>query len=315
MRRQEGGQADGRREAAAKVGRAAARLGLVVAALAALPPFRLSAQVQVRLPSPTRAAYSELHEGLRDGTAAADSVRRVVGESSPDALWRTVRRALGDKAPWNEALLALTRLAELRSAAYADSARALLGRIAEEEVRGPPGRDVFDLAQPLRAVLLERERAARGDAALRDEIVARVPAGEYGLADAWLLGRLGAGTADTLAARFLAARGEQERFRWLTLLSFSSDTAAVPLLARVFAAPDSFGLPVRAGSRASDGLLWIGTRGALAALRDARAAARARGTYADPGLARGGYGFLDNDSSAVISRTGRWLDAWIAELR
>jgi hypothetical protein len=82
----------------------------------------------------------------------------------------------------------------------------------------------------------------------------------------------------------------------------------------VYAAPDSFGVPPRYGSRASDALLWIGTRGSLAALLDAREKARARGVYADPALSRGGYDFLANDSSAVISRTGKWLTEWIAEL-
>jgi len=36
--------------------------------------------------------------------------------------------------------------------------------------------------------------------------------------------------------------------------------------------------------------------------------------YDDPALSRGGYDFLANDSSLVISRTGKWLDEWIAEL-
>jgi hypothetical protein len=49
-------------------------------------------------------------------------------------------------------------------------------------------------------------------------------------------------------------------------------------------------------------------------LLEARAAARARGVYAAPELGRGGYDFLANDSSAVISRTGKWLTEWIAEL-
>jgi len=86
-------------------------------------------------------------------------------------------------------------------------------------------------------------------------------------------------------------------------------------LARVYAAPDSFGVPKRYAIRASDGLLWIGTREALAALRDARSRARASGIYADSSLARGGYDFLANDSSSVISRTGKWLTVWIRELK
>jgi hypothetical protein len=35
------------------------------------------------------------------------------------------------------------------------------------------------------------------------------------------------------------------------------------LLARVLCRPDSFGIPKRYAIRASDGLLWIGTRDAL----------------------------------------------------
>ena len=67
------------------------------------------------------------------------------------------------------------------------------------------------------------------------------------------------------------------KIRYLTLLGFSDDSSAVPLLARVYAAPDSFGVAARFGSRASDALLWIGTRHSLQALLDARRTARARG--------------------------------------
>jgi len=63
-----------------------------------------------------------------------------------------------------------------------------------------------------------------------------------------------------------------------------------------------------------DALLWIGTRRSLQALLDARARAKAGGAYADADLSRGGYDFLANDSSAVISRTGKWLTEWIREL-
>ena len=83
----------------------------------------------------------------------------------------------------------------------------------------------------------------------------------------------------------------------------------------MYVAPDSFGVPPRHAIRASDGLLWIGTRESLPALLDARDRARARGVYADSALARGGYDFLANDSSSVISRTGKWLTVWVEELR
>lgn len=274
-----------------------------------------AAQVQVRIGEPGRATYSELHEGLLAGTPEADSVRAILAAKLPAPLWRQVRAALGGTGSWNHALIALTRLAELRSAAYADSAARLRRQIEAGSVKAPPGIDAADLLEPLKAIALERTRMKKGDAAVRADILSRVPPGEYGLADAWVLGRLGGGTADTLAARFLSAPDPEQRVRYLTLLSFSRDTSAIPLLARVYVAPDSFDLPARFGSRASDGLLWIGTPASLAALKHAREAARARGTYADPSLARGGYDFLANDSSAVISRTGKWLDQWLAELR
>jgi hypothetical protein len=102
--------------------------------------------------------------------------------------------------------------------------------------------------------------------------------------------------------------------RYLTLLSYFTDPRIIPLLARVYVTPDSFGIPKRYAIRASDGLLWIGTRESVQALLDARDQARRRGVYADSSLARGGYDFLANDSSAVISRTGQWLTAWLAQL-
>jgi hypothetical protein len=273
-----------------------------------------AALVLIRVGEPTRATYSELHEGLRAGTRAADSALVVLCEERPTVLWQRVRAAIRGEVPWNDAPLALTRLAELRDPAHADSAARLSERIEAGEVSAPPGQDPADLLAPLRAVHLERERDVRGDAAVLSELLVFVPTRRYGVGDAWVLGRLGRAASDSLQARFLAAEDAELKVRYLTLLSFSADTAAIPLLARVYAAPDSFGVPLRYGSRASDALLWIGTRSSLAALLEARARARTRGVYADPALSRGGYDFLANDSSAVISRTGKWLTEWVEQL-
>jgi len=285
----------------------------VALGLAATMTGKASAQVLVRVGDPSRATYSELHEALRDSTRAADSVLAVMRERTPSVLWRRVRAALGGAAAWNDAPLALTRLATLRDRAYADSAARLARAVEAGELHGPPAQDPSDLLAPLHAVALERARAVRGDAAVLKELLAKVPTREYGVGDAWVLGRI-PGSSDSIQARFLAASDTELKVRWLTLLTFSTDSSAIPLLARVYAAPDSFGVPPRYGARASDALLWIGTRRSLQALLDARARAKAAGAYADPDLSRGGYDFLANDSSAVISRTGKWLTEWIREL-
>jgi hypothetical protein len=146
------------------------------------------------------------------------------------------------------------------------------------------------------------------------DILSRIPTKRYDHGDAWVLGRLGAGAADSVAARFRTADSEEFRVRYLTLLSYFTDPKLIPLLSRVYVAPDSFGVPKRYAIRASDGLLWIGTAASLQALLDARDEARVRRTYADSSLVRGGYDFLANDSSAVISRTGQWLTKWISQL-
>lgn len=289
----------------------------IVYAVALLMPSAtaLHAQAQVRLEDGRRGTYSELHEGLRLGAASGDSVAALLKVTRPLVLWRRVRAVLADKAPWNDAVLVLTRLAQLPKSAVSDSAARLLKRIEAGTVQAPPARDPNDLTESLKTVVLASRRAAIGDAKLRDELLARAGTGRYGLSEAWMLGQLGGGTADSLAARFLAATSEGDKVRWLTLLSFSTDTALVPLLARVHAAPDSFAVPPRYGSRASDGLIWIGTRAAYKALGEARTVAKLRNVYADPALARGGYDFLANDSSAVISRTGRWIPEWLERLR
>jgi hypothetical protein len=146
------------------------------------------------------------------------------------------------------------------------------------------------------------------------EILRRIPGRKYDHGDAWVLGRLRAGALDSVTARFQSTDSEEFRVRYLTLLSYFTDPRLIPLLTRVYVAPDSFGIPKRYAIRASDGLLWIGTRESLEALLEARAEARRRGVYADSSLWRGGYDFLDNDSSAVISRTGEWLTTWIEQL-
>ena len=275
------------------------------------------AQVQLRLGVPGRANYSELHEALRPGTPSADTVLRIQRIRTPAPLWRMVMAAVRGTGDWQSGLIAVTRLAELRSKAYADSARRLetLIETAEENpFPENPGLKPEDVVPSLQAVILERRRAVEGDSAVLADILGRLQSKRYEHGDAWVLGRLGAGAADSLTARFLSADSAEFKVRYLTLLSYFTDPSLVPLLARVYAAPDSFGLPKRYAIRASDGLLWIGTRESLQALLDARAAARARGVYDDPSLRHADLDFLGSDSSAVISRTGKWLTAWVAEL-
>ena len=274
-----------------------------------------SGQVQVRFGDPTRANYSELHEALVEGTPEADSVVRIMTTTSANALWPLVGAALAGTADWNHGLLALTRIAELRDPASVDSAGRLRKRIGNNALKTPPGVDPADLLPALHAIELERARALRGDAALLQDLLSRVPSGDYDLGDAWVFGRLGAGASDTVVARFLATGDPALRIRYLTLLSFSTDTNLIPFLARVYGAPDSLGLPPRIAIRASDGLLWIGTRNSLRALAEARARARQRGIYADSRLNHADLDFLGNDSTAVLSRTGHWLDHWLTKLQ
>ncbi len=273
------------------------------------------AQVQIRLGDPSRTIYSEVHEGLRDSTPAADSVRRILGATTSKALWPLVDRMLRGRIAWDVGMLALTRIAELREPASRDSVVAYRKRILNHEIPPPPATDQADALPAFHAVELELERGSKGDLAILGDLIPRIPNGSYDLGDAWVFGRLGAGAADTLARRFLATSDQALRIRYLTLLSFSTDTTLIPLLARIYAAPDSFTLPLRIGGRASDGLLWIGTRPSVEALLAARAAALARRTYADPRLGHADLDFLGNDSSLVISRTGRWLTDWAERLR
>jgi hypothetical protein len=276
------------------------------------------AQVQIRLADSTRATYSELHEGLRKGSPAADTVARLLKSKAPARLWRSMRRAVAGEGDWTPALIALTRLAELRSPAYADSAARVLQYLSTagfQPFPSNPGLKAEDLEPSLQAIVLERRRQLKGDSVVLRDILDRIPARKYNHGDAWVLGRLGAGAADSVAARFKAAGNEEFRVRYLTLLSYFTDPSLIPLLTSVYTTPDSFELPRRYAIRASDALLWIGSRPSLQALLDAREEARRRGTYADSSLVRGGYDFLANDSSSVISRTGKWLTTWLEELQ
>ena len=291
--------------------------GVLLVALPCAIPSAVEAQVQVRVGVPARATYSELHEALKAGTPAADSVAAILHSKSPTRLWQRFREVLNGNGDWNSALLALTRLAELRSPAYADSAARLRRRLERQEFPpfpGNPGLKAEDVQPSLQAIILERRRAVRGDKAVLADILRRIPTRSYDHGDAWVLGRLQAGALDSVMARFQGADSEEFRVRYLTLLSYFTDPRLIPLLTRVYVVPDSFGIPKRYGIRASDGLLWIGTRESLRALLEARAEAAERGIYADSSLAHGGYDFLANDSSAVISRTGKWLTTWLEEL-
>ncbi len=290
--------------------------GLAVA-LSFGTPGAAGAQVQVRLGVPGRANYSELHEALRAGTPAADSVLRIQRLTSPARLWRLARAAIAGTGDWQSGLIALTRLAGLRDRTYADSAGRLRAKIQSAEGNPfpeNPGLKGEDVEPSLQAIVLERRRAVQGDSAVLADILARLQSKNYDHGDAWVLGRLGAGAADSLAARFRSADSTEFKVRYLTLLSYFTDPSLISLLSRVYAAPDSFGIPKRYAIRASDGLLWIGTRTSLQALLDARAEARTRGAYDDPKLRHAGLDFLANDSSSVISRTGRWLTDWVTAL-
>ncbi len=287
-------------------------------ALAAAAPARASAQVQVRLAEPGRADYSELHDGLRSGTPTADSALAILRSRDTNRLWAWVGAAINGTGSWNDALLAATRLALLRDPQVADSAlriRQFFEQAGPIPFKNNPGLTSSDIEPSVQAILLERRRAMSGDSAVLADILARIPKRDYDHGDAWVLGRLGAGARDSVVARFLSADSLEFRVRYLTLLSYFADPALVPLLERVYVWPDSFGVPPRYAIRASDGLLWIGTRASLAALLDARKRARARGIYADSALARGGHSFLDNDSAAVVARTGRWLTDWLRRLK
>ncbi|MBA3659761.1 MAG: hypothetical protein H0W67_09205 [Gemmatimonadales bacterium] len=288
---------------------------LVFLSLPGAPPAE--AQVQVRVGDPARVVYSELHEGLTAGSPAADSILRVMRIRSPRVLWRLGRAAIHGTGDWNTGLVAFTRLATLRSAAIADSARRMLTRLdtaGEFPFPENPGLKPEDVEPSLHAIILERRRATRGDAAVLADILTRVASRNYDHGDAWVLGRLGARASDSLVARLQAADSAEFKVRYLTLLSYSTDPGLIPFLGRVYAQPDSFGIPKKYAVRASDGLLWIGTRAAVQALLDARASALRDKVYDDPSLARGGYDFLANDSSSVISRTGRWLTEWLDAL-
>lgn len=292
-------------------------LGVWGVSLLACFTEKAAAQVQVRVGDPHRATYSELHEALKAGTPAADSVQRILRSTSAARLWGYMRAAVQGDGDWNSGLLGLTRLAQLRNRAYADSAARMQQRLQAAEFPpfpGNPGLRADDVEPSLQAIVLERRRAVQGDSAVLADILQRIPTRRYNHGDAWVLGRLGAGAADSVAARFRTADTEEFRVRYLTLLSYFTDPGLIPLLTKVYVSPDSFGVPKRYAIRASDGLLWIGTRESLQALLDARAEARRRAVYADSTLARGGYDFLANDSSAVISRTGQWLTTWVKRL-
>jgi hypothetical protein len=151
----------------------AAACGLALAAATA----PLAAQVQVRLGEPGRANYSELHEGLKAGSPAADTVRALLRSRNTRLLWARVTAAVNGEGSWNDALLAMTRLALLRSPQVADSAlriRRFFERSGPYPFPKNPGVTSQDLEPSVQAILLERRRAVSGDSAVLADILARI---------------------------------------------------------------------------------------------------------------------------------------------
>jgi hypothetical protein len=119
--------------------------------------------------------------------------------------------------------LSLTRLAELRTAAYADSAARLLSVLksgGSVPFPSDPGLKSEDLEPSLQAIILERRRKVVGDSVVLVDILSRIPTRNYNHGDAWVLGRLGAGALDSVMSRFRSADTEEFRVRYLTLLSY-----------------------------------------------------------------------------------------------
>src|SRR4029078_1671369 len=151
------------------------------------------------------ATYSELHEALREGTPAAESVLAILRSRNIPRLWGRVTAAVNGDGPWNDALLAMTRLATMRSRQVADSAlkiRRFFERSGPYPFPRNPGVTSQDLEPSVQAIVLERRRGVPGDAAVLADILARFPSREYDHGDAWVLGRLGAGARDSVTARF-----------------------------------------------------------------------------------------------------------------
>jgi len=91
------------------------RAAAVLLALAVIGGRSAAAQIQIRIGDSTRTIYSEIHESLREGTPAADTVAAIMGEKKTAKLWPRIRDAFAGRRPYNDALLALTRIAELRN--------------------------------------------------------------------------------------------------------------------------------------------------------------------------------------------------------
>ena len=248
------------------------------------------------------------------GSPAADSVLRVQRLRSPGAA--LAHRARGDGG--HGRLEQRTRRAHAaRRAAdrtYADSAARLRrGSSAPKATRFPRTRASRreDVAPSLQAIVLERRRAVKGDSAVLADILGPDPPSSTITATpgCW------AGWAPAPRTRWsrdsCAADSEEFKVRYLTLLSYFTDPALIPFLARVYAAPDSVGLPKRYAIRASDGLLWIGTRESLQALLDARAQARARGVYDDPSLRHARSRFSGKRQLVGDQPDGEVADDWV----
>ena len=202
--------------------------GAALASLCCGAPSRTAdagAQVQIRVGVPGRATYSELHEGLRAGTPAADTVLRVLRLGSPAGSGASRARPSGATAIGTRARRAHPpRRAPER--AYADSAARLRERSSGPRARRSPrtrGSRPRTSSPSLQAIVLERRRAVQGDSAVLADILGRLQSKNYDHGDAWVLGRLGAGAKDSLSARFRSADSEEFRVRYLTLLSYSTD--------------------------------------------------------------------------------------------
>ena len=216
----------------------------------------------------------------RDPAAPEPGPALAIGAARPSRAAATGTAAWSRSPGWPSSATGPTRTA--RAASRARGSR----RAEENPFPENPGLKPEDVVPSLQAIILERRRAVEGDSAVLADILGRLA---VQAATTTATPGCSAGSARARrtrsSARFRSASSEEFKVRYLTLLSYFTDPQLIPLLARVYAAPDSFGLPKRYAIRASDGLLWIGTRESLQALLDARAAARARGVYADPGPA------------------------------
>jgi hypothetical protein len=267
-----------------------------------------------RIGDPARVNYSTLLGVALD----APEVRQILTGADPQVLLPFVSAAATGTGPLSLGILAAERLVAVRAYDAAESL-AVLERVSLE-VTTPSG-DGATVLWPLRSAieglkLAVALRNVSSPAAITVALDSIAFGSATSAAEVLFLRTLGKEAADSLRVRFLTAGSEAERAAYFVAMIRIPDEGFIPILSNILArGTGAYGSLGGAERTAARGLVVVGTRAAVIALRDALAEAESLHTYVAFETRYQRRSIPEFWRGQVVVLTGHTIEEWLELLR